>query len=299
MELSGRIVEEQKNYYLVATDKGTIKTTLKGIIKKQKKRLFVGDKVIIEVFNTDIPEGIIRQLLSRKNKLIKPAVTNIDQIILVNTYIEPALDIEFIERFLFMTKVLNLPTIIVFNKNDLLSFQERKYLNQIVTSYKNIGYSCLITSAVSGENIEVLKSLCTDILSIFAGQSGTGKSTILAKLFPHLYFRTNKLSQNIKRGVHTTTNTTLLMLEENSFIADTPGFSQVQLPQIPEEEVVTYFPDLLSAQGTCKYNNCIHENEPDCSIKKMVKDGDIQDYRYKSYLKIYRLMKERRREYKN
>lgn len=297
MILYGRIIEEQKSYYQISTDLGIIRSTLKGILKKKKKRLYVGDFVRIELFNNDMPEGIIRELLPRKNKLTKPAVSNIDQVLLLNTYKEPAIDIQFINQFLFLSNVLNVATIVIFNKNDLLLEPEITALNKIIAQYTDIGYVCFSTSALTGENLDYMVSMCKDKFSIIAGPSGTGKSTILSKIFPDKTFKTNKLSKHIQRGTHTTTHTTLLKLENAGYIADTPGFSFVDLPLLHEHEVVTYFPDIASEQGECKFTNCVHINEPGCSIKTKVSHGYINEYRYQCYLNIFHLMKEKRKKY--
>ncbi len=298
MQLSGRIVEEQKNYYIVDTEQGNIRSVLKGNIKKEKKRLYAGDFVDIEVFNKDIPEGIIRRLYPRKNNLQRPAVANIDQIVLVNSFKMPPLDLEFIDFFLFYSAVLDFSTILIFNKSDLLTESDRSSLLEIIEIYEKIGYSCIQTSALTGKNINLIAKQCENRLSILAGPSGSGKSTILARIFPDCYFRTNELSKSICRGKHTTTNTTLLKLIPKGYIADTPGFSHIHLPEMPEEQVVSYFPDIASKQGNCRFSNCIHDNEPGCAVKEMVDKGEIMGSRYKNYLKIYRIMEKKQREYR-
>lgn len=298
MELRGIIIEEQKSYYLVDTEQGVIRSTLKGVIKREEKRLYVGDIVTIELFNIDIPEGIIRKLHPRKNTLRKPAVTNIDQTILVITVKEPALDIEFIDRFLFSCSVLDFPVILAFNKIDLLTQKEKNAQSEIISLYEKIGYTCIEISALTEDNLNSVVEHCKNTLSIFAGQSGTGKSTILSKIFPDKSFRISELSKNIQRGIHTTTNISLLKLAESGYIADTPGFSFIDLPVVPEEEVVSFFPDIASREGECKFANCIHENEPECKIKEMVENGEISESRYNSYIKIYYIMYNKSREYK-
>lgn len=298
MQIRGRIVEEQKNYYCVDTQRGIIQSTLKGILKKKNKRLYVGDIVTIEAFNSDDPRGIIRQLHTRRNSLKKPSVTNIDQVLLINTYKEPAIDIEFIDQFLFMSSLSGFSCHLIFNKTDLLTEKELAEQQEIIRLYKKIGYTCIQTSAVTTENLSTIIDLCKDSLSIFAGPSGGGKSTILARIFPDHEFRIGELSKHISRGKHTTTSTILLKLSDSGYIADTPGFSYMKLRLIPEEEVSTHFPDIASNEGQCKFNNCIHDNEPMCHIKDMVKSGEIAESRYENYLKTYYFMQKKRREYK-
>ena len=298
MLLSGRIIEEQKNYYVVDTKQGVIQSTFKGVIKQKVHRLYVGDLVNVELFNIDTREGIIRELHPRKNTLHKPAVTNLDQIIIVNTLIEPAIDLEFVDRVLFSCGVLNFPVILAFNKIDLLNKEDRNTQAEIISWYEKIGYPCIELSALTGENLKGIIEHCKNTISIFAGQSGTGKSAILSKIFPEKSFRINELSKNIKRGIHTTTNISLLKLPLGGYIADTPGFSLIDLPAVDEEEVVLFFPDIASEEGQCKFANCIHEREPDCKILKMVEGGGIMESRYNNYLKIYHKMKNARKDYR-
>lgn len=298
MYLRGRIIEEHKNHYYVDTQQGVFNATLKGVLKKQKNRLYVGDFVDIEVFNIDPPEGIIRKLYQRKNIFHKPAIANIQQIIFVNTLKEPALNLEFVDRFLFSSQVFQFPTVLVFNKSDLHSQSDNKKVSGILSYYTHIGYTCLTMSALRGENIKSLVDLCDNTLSILAGLSGTGKSTILAKIFPDRTFKTQELSKSIDRGMHTTTNTTLLKLSGPGYIADTPGFSYIDLPDIDEQDVSSYFPEISSNEGGCRFNNCIHENEPGCSIKPLVDTGKITQTRYTNYLSIYNAIKYKRRDYK-
>ena len=298
MYVRGRIIEEHKNHYFVDTEQGVINATLKGVLKKQKNRLYVGDFVDVEVFNMDPPEGIIRTLFHRKNIFHKPAIANIQQIVFVNTLKEPACNLEFIDRFLFSSRVFEFPTIMVFNKTDLYTQAEKKELAAICSCYERIGYTCLTISALTGENIESLIDLCENTLSILAGLSGTGKSTILAKIFPDRHFKTQELSKNIDRGMHTTTNTTLLKLSGPGYIADTPGFSYIDLPQIDELDVSPHFPEIADNEGLCKFSNCIHENEPGCAIKELVESGEIALHRYNNYLSIYKSVQGKRREYK-
>jgi ribosome biogenesis GTPase len=297
MYLRGRIIEEQKNHYFVDTEKGIIKSALKGVLKKQKNRLYVGDFVDIELFNIDQPEGIIRKLYQRENKFHKPAIANIQQIVFLNTLKEPALNLEFIDRFLLSSEVLHFPTLLVFNKNDLYTPTDKKKLSEITSYYSKIGYTCITVSALTGENLDSLIKLCNNMLSILAGLSGTGKSTILAKIFPEKSFRTQELSKNVSRGKHTTTSTILLKLPNFGYIADTPGFSFIDLPEIDEKDVSSHFPEISSNQGNCRFNNCIHEYEPGCAIKPLVETGEIAPFRYKNYLTIYNAIKEKRRKY--
>ncbi len=298
MLLSGKIIEEQKNYYIVDTEAGIVQSTLKGALKKKKNRLYVGDQVTIEVFNKDPLEGIIRKLEKRKNVFPRPAIANIEQVVLVNTFKAPQLHLGFVDRFLFTSEVFGFSTVLVFNKMDLLDGDERKLLEPLTVYYEKIGYKTLEISALSGDSIESFIDACQERVSILAGQSGTGKSTILAQVFPSRHFRTNELSKQINRGTHTTTNTTLLKLPESGYIADSPGVSYVDLPKVDEREVSRHFPEIYSCQSECRFHNCMHDNEPGCAVKLQVESGDIIQSRYDNYITICKSVKELRQNYR-
>lgn len=297
MQVRGKIIEEQKNYYTVDTSVGTVRSELKGKIKQKEKRLYVGDIVTIEFYNQDPPEAVIRELHPRVNFLSKPAVANIDLVFFVNTFKEPAMDYEFIDRFLFMAQVYRFPVVLVFNKDDMLLDSERAILTDILSYYEKIGFPGLLLSAKTGDHLKQLIDYGKEKISILAGLSGVGKSTILSSIFPQHTFRTGELSKSISRGMHITTATTLLKLPHGGYMADTPGFSYISLPIVDEETVGHYFSEIDRASDSCKFTNCIHDNEPGCAVKEMVAQGTIKESRYEMYLKIHSFMKNKRREY--
>jgi len=296
MYLQGQIIEEQKNYYLVDTPEGVIKSFFKGTIKKQKNKIVVGDFVEIEVYNREPEEAIIRDIRKRDNFLHKPAIANIEQILIILTFKEPLFSSSFLDRLLFTSGVLDYPVILVFNKYDVLNCNELEDLNKIVTYYQKTGYDTITVSANTGWNMDIFVNKISNKLSILSGQSGTGKSTLLSKIFPEREFRINRLSY-IQRGVHTTTSTTLLKLPEGGYIADAPGFSCIDLPDVNENEVSSYFPEIAKNEGNCKFYNCIHKNEPGCFIKQLVENGEISQNRYNNYIIIYDNIREDRRNY--
>lgn len=289
----GRITEERKNYYLVDTGEELIPSVLKGVLKRKHKRILAGDFVDIEVINTDISEGVIRKLHKRKNELYKPAIANVDRVIFIITLKEPAIELEYVDRFLIYMEKLDIPIILAFNKIDLIDREKDTDLLQIIDDYKNIGYECIDVSAKENFKITELKDYCAEGVSIFAGPSGAGKSTILSIIFPEIHFDTNELSKNISRGVHTTTFTSLLK-SDNSFIADSPGFSFMDLPLMDEEDTKLYFPEFQEHSELCKFNNCLHLKEPNCAVKKAVDAGQIKESRYNNYSKFFDEVKSKR-----
>jgi ribosome biogenesis GTPase len=298
MPQSGRIIEEQKNYYVVNTLNGDIRATLKGVLKKDRKRLYTGDLVDVEITNSDTGEGIISRIHERLSILNRPPLANIDQIIVIATLKEPPLDLEALDRLLVCISAYGLVAALVFNKNDLVEPDERPSLDCIIEAYRTLGYGVLETSAEEGTGLTGLAALCKNKVSAFAGLSGVGKSALLSHLFPNRKFRVGDVSGAAGRGTHTTTTVSLMTLPDGGYIADTPGLAFIDLPLVPEEDVATYFPELERCIGRCRFNNCIHDNEPGCKVRELVESGEIKKWRVEHYLAMYREMRERRKHYK-
>ncbi|MGA3052084.1 MAG: ribosome small subunit-dependent GTPase A [Chitinispirillaceae bacterium] len=297
MTIPGRIIEEQKNYYIIDTAGGPVRASTKGLLKKDKVRVCVGDMVDCEVINEDSRDGIIFGIHERKSFFKRPSLANLTQMILVATFREPPIDLESLDRLLLCAGAYELSTVIVFNKSDL-TCADSTSKRRIIDALLAIGYPVLETSARTGDNLEALLAACAGHVSAFAGLSGVGKSALLSLIFPNRKFVLGKVSGSNGRGTHTTTHVALLPLPAGGYIADTPGVSLVDLPLVPEEDVVTYFPELERLIGGCKFNNCIHDNEPGCKVRELVEAGKIAVWRYEHYRKIYREMLDRRREYK-
>ena len=295
--ITGRVIEEQKNYFIVSTPQGELRCTTKGTLKKIKFRICAGDLADVTVLNEDSMEGIICEVHPRLGFLPRPPLANLSQVIFINCFKHPGLDLEAIDRFLFSSSAYNINAILVFNKTDLLDENELNGLAAIEDVYKNIGYKTIRTSAVKKEGINELTALCKDEISAFAGLSGVGKSTILSLIFPDKEFRTKKVSGSGGRGTHTTTNINLLSLGGNSFLADTPGFAFVDVPTVEQETVVSHFPEIEKCVGECQFNNCIHDAEPGCRVRELVEKTQIARWRHEHYLKLYYEMAKRRKRY--
>lgn len=298
MPISGRVIEEQKNYLIVDTPEGPVRSTIKGILKKNKTRVFTGDFVDLEIINRDPLEGVIFAIHERSSLLKRPAVANLSQVFFIFTVKSPSLDLESLDRFLFSARVYGLEAIVVFNKIDLLNCDDLKELEKIREIYQKTGYKTVCTSAVTNTGIEELISLCKDRISAFSGLSGAGKSTLLSKIIPDKNFRIGEVSGSKGRGTHTTTHVSLHPLKEGGYVADTPGISFVNVPPVPEEEVTNYFPELECRVGQCRYNNCIHGGEPGCIVDQLIAQNEIAGFRRDHYLKIFNEMKAIRKRYK-
>jgi len=298
LECCGRVVEEQKNYFLSDTDQGIIRCVLKGTLKKVRTRVCAGDLVTITTTNNNPPEGIITAIADRTSYIRRPALANLTQIVLVATWKSPHIDLESIDRMLFSAEVYGIRPLLVFNKVDLLSNDESAELDELIELYRKCGYSALKTSAETLTGIEMLKEHCEKEISAFSGLSGVGKSTLLSKIFPNIHFRIGEVSGIRGRGTHTTTNIIIHRYKDDSYIADTPGLSFIDIPEVPEESVGAYFPEIAACIGICRFNNCIHDNEPGCEVLSRIGSGDIAESRRNHFLKIYHEMKTLRKQYR-
>jgi len=292
---TGTVVEERKNYYIVRTSGNDIRCTLKGTLLQNRARVCVGDRVSVQILNDDSVQGIICEAADRRTFLPRPPLANLSLVIFVNTFKHPALNTEAIDRFLFSSMSYGIDAAIVFNKTDLLNDSEARKLTVVENYYKKIGYRVFRTSVPEKRGITELVSLCKGKTSAFTGLSGVGKSSLLSLIFPTVEFRTSEVSGARGRGTHTTTHTKLLSLDENTFIADTPGFAFVDIPTVPEDTAAAHFPEIEKITGTCRFNNCVHDAEPGCRVRELAECGEIAPWRWEHYLKIYSEMVGRRR----
>jgi ribosome biogenesis GTPase / thiamine phosphate phosphatase len=253
--------------------------------------------VRVQEINRDSAEGVICEAAQRESFLPRPPLANLSQVVFVNCLKQPNLNTEAIDRFLFSSSVYGIEAVIVFNKMDLLCDAETTELETIERYYKNVGYKTLRTSVPNRQGVPELIDLCRNKTSAFTGLSGVGKSSLLSLIFPNTEFRTNNVSGARGRGTHTTTHIKLLTLDENSFIADTPGFAFVDVPAVDGETVAEYFPEIKEAIGQCRFNNCAHDAEPGCKVTELIDKGEIASWRRNHYLKIYREMIKKRKMY--
>ena len=298
---TGRVIQEQKNYYLVdISEDEPVRAVLKGVIKHKQKRIAVGDFVDVEIFDGISDNAVIRKLHERKNFLQKPLMANIDNIFFMNCLNNPALDFAYIDKFLFCAAVKNIPVTLVFNKIDILDSEDLLDLQYIAEIYTKVGYNVLLTTKNDEKSIAKIREVSLNKVSLFAGQSGVGKSSLMQILFPEEYFVTQELSAALLRGKNTTSHTNLLQISDGGFIADTPGFSVFEMPEVKPEFVASYWEDFVEVlrKSSCKFSNCSHRNEPDCVIKTAVENGQIAESRYENYLSIYEEMSQRYKSFR-
>ena len=290
--MQGKIVKGIAGFYYVrVVESGVYECKAKGIFRKEKTKPLVGDNVEIEILDEAEKEGNIICVLPRKNELIRPAVANIDQALVVFAAAKPSPHFNLLDRFLVMMKRKDIPVILCFNKEDIVMEEELKELNNI---YSGSGCRLVFTSAKDGKNIDEVKALLEGKTTAVAGPSGVGKSSLINLLQPAANMETGTISRKIERGKHTTRHSELFLIEEDSYIMDTPGFSSLYVNDFEKEELKFYFPEFVPYEGKCKYTGCVHIHEPNCAVKAAVVKGWIHSVRYKDYKDMFEELKNKR-----
>ncbi len=286
----GKIVKGIAGFYYVDIDHvGVYQCRARGIFRNQKIKPLIGDNVRIEVTHEEDMEGNVLEILPRKNELIRPTVSNIDQAFVVFSVAHPEPNLNLLDRFLIAVMSNGIEAIICFNKIDLLD----KLDSEVVNMYRQAGYKVMMMSAVHGDEgdllvmIDQIESEMKGKTTVFAGPSGVGKSTIINLIQEHTYMETGSISDKIKRGKHTTRHVNLIPIDHHSYVVDTPGFSSLQLEELEAEEVKEYYIEFARYEPMCKFAGCNHINEPKCGVKDALKNGDIHEIRYNNYLHIY------------
>ncbi|MEE1351714.1 MAG: ribosome small subunit-dependent GTPase A [Clostridia bacterium] len=280
--MRGKIYKGIGGFYYVCTESGEIfESKARGKFRKEHIIPMIGDEVEIEVKNN---KGSITEIYPRKNSLIRPAVSNIDMIVVVAAAKSPDPATYVIDKMLVNAEINNIEAIVCINKSDLADCCD------ITDIYTKAGYRTLRLCAQNGEGIDELISIIKNKTTAFAGVSGVGKSTILSKIIG-AELETGSVSEKISRGKHTTRHVELFKLPEGGYVLDTPGFSSIEPEDITAEELYTCFPEFRSVTGECRFRTCAHIDEPDCAVKRLVEDGTIALSRYESYKELYEIQK--------
>ena len=291
--MQGKIIKGIAGFYYVhVVEFGVYECKAKGSFRKEGVKPLVGDDVEIEILDENEKTGNIVQIKPRRNELIRPAVANIDQALVVFAVTKPKPHYNLLDRFLVMMEQKEIPVVLCFNKTDIAEHPEIAELQEV---YAPSGYPVLFTSAREEENIEELKSLLKGKTTSIAGPSGVGKSSLINLLQSEVKMETGSISKKIARGKHTTRHSELIMIGADSYIMDTPGFSSLYVNEFEKEELKYYFPEFAPYEGQCHFNGCDHIHEPGCAVKEAVEEGKIHKIRYEDYMEMYRELKERKR----
>ncbi len=300
--MTGTVYKSTGSWYTVKSENGDFmecrikgKFRLKGI--KSTNPISVGDVVDYDLDETsDKVTGSIHNIQERKNYIVRKSVnlshqmhiiaSNLDYVFLLITINNPPTTFNFIDRFLITAEAYGIETILVFNKIDTFdnaTLNEQLYMQHV---YEQIGYKCLRVSALANKGIEELKTLMIGKTTMFSGHSGVGKSTLVNAMEPSLHLKTKNISEQSKQGQHTTTFAEMFDLSFGASIIDTPGIKGFGIVDLEKEDISGYFPEFFKLKDQCKFNNCLHKEEPHCAIKKALENDEISWTRYNSYLKI-------------
>jgi len=295
--MKGTIVKAISSFYYVEIGDKIYECRTKGSFKHKNIELAVGDKVEISVSDEANAKGMIVDSVKRKNFMQRPPIANVTQAILVFSIKSPDPNLSLIDRFMVTAQAQDVEIVICLNKIDL---DTDNMVEQIRENYRNTGYPVVPICAQTGDNIDALKQYLQGNITIVAGPSGAGKSTLINKLVENVKLKTGEVSAKIGRGRHTTRYIELLKIDKNSFIADSPGFSSINLDKVEERDLKEYFTDFHEYDVDCKFGNkCIHENEPGCMVKNAVEKKLLPEKRYQSYIQLLNEIREqnKRRNY--
>lgn len=291
--MQGRIIKGIAGFYDVYGEDGILyECKARGIFRKDRSKPLVGDIVIIERISMQPPIGNIVRLCERKNELIRPAVSNVDQALVIFAMKMPEPNFSLLDRFLIMMKRQKIPCVICMNKADLSTRQERE---QVEAQYAGAGCTLLFSSTVTGEGMKELRGQLSGKTSTVAGPSGVGKSSVVNAILDRPAMETGELSQKISRGKNTTRHSFFHAVDNGTFLLDTPGFSSLELPDMEKEELRFCYPEFSEYEGVCRFQDCVHVSEPDCAVKQAVAQNIISKTRYERYVQLFDELKSRKR----
>ncbi|MDA0196978.1 MAG: ribosome small subunit-dependent GTPase A [Bacteroidetes bacterium] len=296
------VIKSTGSWYEVRKDSGEVmQCRLKGKFKLDDKRITnpiaVGDKVVIAKEDKGDNTWVISEIKPRENYIVRKAIkksehahilaANIDQAVLIATLAMPRTSLGFIDRFLVTAEAYRIPAVILWNKSDLLKPDHLSVIDELNEIYNHLGYNTSLISSLKTTDIDSVRSIFSGKTTLIAGHSGVGKTTFLNALIPALNQKTSAISSFANKGVHTTTFAEMFIMDNKSFVIDTPGIKELGLIEIEEDELSHYFPEMRALFGKCKFHNCTHHHEPKCAVIEAVQKGEIAESRYLSYLSMY------------
>ncbi|WP_411955418.1 ribosome small subunit-dependent GTPase A [Alkalibacillus sp. S2W] len=292
--VQGKIMRALSGFYDVMVNGQVYRCKGRGLFRKQKITPLVGDDVDITL--EEDGTGTITDIEKRHHELVRPPIANVDQAIVVTSTVEPDFNPLLLDRFLMLIEHKQLDTVIIFTKDDLLTDDHRQTIEYYRQAYEQIGYPIVQTSNEPVKLTDQLKPYLSNKTSVFAGQSGVGKSTLLNQMDDSLNIETNDISQSLGRGKHTTRHVELYSLG-GGLVADTPGFSALDFDELSLEDLRHCFPEFLNYEDACKFRGCYHINEPKCAVKQAVTEGDIEEFRYHHYQQFFEEINQRKPRY--
>ena len=291
--MQGKIVKGISGFYYVhVVESGIYECKAKGIFRQQKMKPLVGDDVEIDIISEEKKTGNVAAILPRKNALIRPAVANVDQALLIFAAASPNPNFNLLDRFLVMMGRQDVPVILCFNKCDLITEEQKQ---EIASIYEASGCKILFVSAKKELGLNALQEILEGKTTTVAGPSGVGKSSLINLLAPEACMETGEISKKIERGRHTTRHAELIQLKGDGYIMDTPGFSSMYLPEMEKEELQDCYPEFAAFEPYCRFQGCSHISEPDCGVKEALSEGKIHPVRYENYCQLYGELKDRKK----
>ena len=291
--MQGKIVKGISGFYYVhVVESGIYECKAKGIFRQQKMKPLVGDEVEIDIISEEKKTGNVAAILPRKNALIRPAVANVEQALLIFAAASPNPNFNLLDRFLVLMGRQDVPVILCFNKCDLITEEQQQ---EIASIYEASGCKILFVSAKKELGLKKLQEILEGKTTTVAGPSGVGKSSLINLLAPEACMETGEISKKIERGRHTTRHAELIQLKGDGYIMDTPGFSSLYLPEMEKEELQDCYPEFAAFEPYCRFQGCSHISEPDCGVKEALSEGKIHPVRYENYCQLYGELKDRKK----
>ncbi|MBN8207429.1 ribosome small subunit-dependent GTPase A [Bacillus sp. NTK071] len=292
----GRIIKALSGFYYVQDEanKEIYQCRGRGNFRKRKITPLVGDYVVYEAENKT--DGYVLEVNDRENELVRPPIANVDQAFLVFSATQPTFNTQLLDKFLVHIEASDIKAIICISKIDLVSASEENEIMAYADNYKEIGYDVLVSSAQSLSGVAEIEPYFQEKVTVFAGQSGVGKSSLLNAIKPELELDTNDISTHLGRGKHTTRHVELIPFG-SGLVADTPGFSSLDFRGIEADDLWLYFPEIREKSNQCKFRACTHQAEPGCAVKEAVENEEIKAYRYDHYSSFFQEIKDQKRRY--
>ena len=289
--MQGKIVKGIAGFYYVdVAGAGIYECKAKGVFRKDKVKPLVGDDVELEVLDEQEKTGNVTAILPRRNALIRPAVANVDQAMVIFAMKNPRPNFSLLDRFLLMMERQKVETVICLNKQDLADPEETEEIQKI---YGDCGYQVIATSMKEEKGLEQVEALLRGKTTVVAGPSGVGKSSLTNGIQGDVQMETGEISRKLKRGKHTTRHSQLIRVGDDTFLCDTPGFTSLYVEEMDKEELRHYFREFVPYEGQCRFQGCVHIHEPGCAVKEALEKGRISRRRYENYTELYEELKEK------